>query len=139
MRALMILCTFSKHESLSFLLFRCFFSSSGNKNGCQILHSWRPPGKSSSVGNASPWTRAVSELSLTPGSIEIYCMFLPMQFPGYIIMQYITWARFRYESYCGSSMTVSVLVSPYVCANNLGTVVQCIVSLTTSLRRHFVK
>ena len=24
------------------------------KNGCQIIPSWRPPGKSSPVGNASP-------------------------------------------------------------------------------------
>ena len=28
--------------------------TSAKKNGCQILPSWRPPGKSSPVGNASP-------------------------------------------------------------------------------------
>ena len=28
--------------------------TAAKKNGCQILPSWRPPGKSSPVGNASP-------------------------------------------------------------------------------------
>ena len=43
----------------------CYFAVSSTlsakENGCQIHPSWRPPGKSSSVGNASPQTRAISQ------------------------------------------------------------------------------
>ena len=38
MRALMILCTFSVHESLSFLLFRCFFSPAAIKMAARFFH-----------------------------------------------------------------------------------------------------